>query len=63
MAKAVEGKGCDRHLLGLRLLIREDEPIPSIFADKAYTKTAHWNLSTSQVTSEYYDGILLKCSF
>ncbi len=82
MAKAVEGKGCDRHLLGicffyssflfkrrncdtdtamnrllgLRLLIQPNEEKPALFTDPAYTKSCHWNLSTSQITSEYYDG-------
>ncbi len=56
MAKAVEGKGCDRHLLGLKMLIKPEEPIPSIYADPAYNLTKHWNLSTSQISSEYYTG-------
>nr|KAJ3419227.1 Carnitine O-acetyltransferase mitochondrial [Polyrhizophydium stewartii] len=56
MAAAVDGRGVDRHLLGLRLLIKPDEPKPSIFADPAYALSSHWNLSTSQITSEYYDG-------
>ncbi|KAI9350482.1 acyltransferase ChoActase/COT/CPT [Zopfochytrium polystomum] len=56
MARAVEGKGVDRHLLGLRLLIKPDEPKPSLFADPAYAKSCYWRLSTSQITSEYYNG-------
>lgn len=56
MAKAVEGKGVDRHLLGLRLLLTPDEKKPAIFTDPAYASSCHWRLSTSQITSEYYDG-------
>ncbi|KAI8923844.1 Choline/Carnitine o-acyltransferase-domain-containing protein [Entophlyctis helioformis] len=56
MAAAVDGRGVDRHLLGLRLLIKPDEPKPALFADPAYSMSCHWNLSTSQITSEYYDG-------
>lgn len=56
MASAVEGHGVDRHLLGLRLLIQPNEKKPSIFTDVAYSRSSHWNLSTSQITSEYYDG-------
>jgi carnitine O-acetyltransferase len=56
MADAVEGHGCDRHLLGLRLSLREGEARPSIFTDPAYAYTSHWFLSTSQLTSEYFDG-------
>ncbi|KAI9335833.1 carnitine O-acetyltransferase [Zopfochytrium polystomum] len=56
MTRAVEGKGVDRHLLGLRLLIKPDEPKPSLFADPACAKSCYWRLSTSQITSEYYNG-------
>ncbi|KAL7750452.1 Carnitine O-acetyltransferase mitochondrial [Sorochytrium milnesiophthora] len=56
MADASVGKGVDRHLLGLRLLLGPNDPKPSIFSDPAYTNSCHWNLSTSQLTSEYYDG-------
>ena len=27
-----------------------------MFTDPAYAQSCHWNLSTSQITSEYYDG-------
>ncbi|KAJ3057292.1 Carnitine O-acetyltransferase mitochondrial [Rhizophlyctis rosea] len=56
MAKAIEGRGVDRHLLGLRLSLKPDEPKPSIFTDPSYAETAHWRLSTSQIPSENYDG-------
>ncbi len=55
MNDAVDANGCDRLLLGLRKLCRHDEK-PSIFQDKAYQVSTHWNLSTSQITSEYFDG-------
>jgi carnitine O-acetyltransferase len=41
---------------GLRLLIKEGENKPQIFTDPAYSRSCHWNLSTSQLTSEYFDG-------
>ncbi|KAJ3297226.1 Carnitine O-acetyltransferase mitochondrial [Rhizoclosmatium sp. JEL0117] len=56
MAKAVDGKGVDRHLLGLRLLLKPNEPKPTIFTDPSYALSSHWNLSTSQISSEYYNG-------
>ncbi len=40
----------------MRLLIEPGEPKPSLFSDPAYARSCHWNLSTSQITSEYYDG-------
>ncbi|KAG5457238.1 MAG: carnitine O-acetyltransferase [Olpidium bornovanus] len=84
MADAVEGRGCDRHLLGtdtrvrafvhgsdliiadgpmrllfyqgLRMLLKPEEPKPAIFTDPAYAKSAHWQLSTSQLTSSHFSG-------
>ncbi|KAJ3127115.1 Carnitine O-acetyltransferase mitochondrial [Nowakowskiella sp. JEL0407] len=56
MADCVEGKGCDRHLLGLKLLVDKNMEMPKLFKDKAFEISKHWNLSTSQITSEYYDG-------
>lgn len=55
MLEASEGKGVDRHLLGLRLCVQPHEPLPSLF-DAVYTATCHWTLSTSQLTSEAFDG-------
>lgn len=56
MRAAGEGHGVDRHFLGLRLLLKEGEEKPAIFTDPLFAQSCHWNLSTSQVTSEYYDG-------
>ncbi|ORX90671.1 acyltransferase ChoActase/COT/CPT [Basidiobolus meristosporus CBS 931.73] len=52
---AVEGKGVDRHLLGLRFLVEPDEPKPEIFLDTSYEKTSHWHLSTSQISDDLFD--------
>ncbi|CAG8487063.1 10864_t:CDS:2 [Paraglomus brasilianum] len=56
MSEAVEGFGCDRLLFGLRMLLKPDEPKPSIFTDPTYAKSTHWNLSTSQLSSEHFIG-------
>ncbi|KAI9199507.1 acyltransferase ChoActase/COT/CPT [Polychytrium aggregatum] len=56
MVDAVEAKGVDRHLMGLKLCLEPGEPVPSFFDDPVYQQTRHWKLSTSQITSEYYDG-------
>ncbi|KAJ2504620.1 Carnitine O-acetyltransferase mitochondrial [Coemansia sp. RSA 2052] len=52
--EAVEGQGVDRHLLGLRMLVRPEEAKPEIFNDPAYAYSSHWYLSTSQVSSENF---------
>jgi carnitine O-acetyltransferase len=56
MAAAGDGHGVDRHFLGLRMLLKEGEQKPTIFTDPVFARTCHWKLSTSQVTSEFYDG-------
>ncbi|KAL1922551.1 uncharacterized protein VTP21DRAFT_10090 [Calcarisporiella thermophila] len=56
MADCVEGHGVDRHLFGLRMLLRPEEPKPSIFVDPAYSYSSHWFLSTSQLSSEHFEG-------
>ncbi|KAJ3229171.1 Carnitine O-acetyltransferase mitochondrial [Chytriomyces hyalinus] len=57
MAMACEGKGVDRHFLGLRQLLGPGEEMPSIFRDAAFSKSSHWALSTSQISSEYFNGL------
>ncbi|KAJ2163093.1 Carnitine O-acetyltransferase mitochondrial [Coemansia sp. RSA 552] len=52
--EATMGCGVDRHLLGLRMLVRPGEPMPAIFEDPAYAYSSHWFLSTSQVSSENF---------
>jgi hypothetical protein len=37
-------------------MIREGEPIPEIYTDEAFSKTNHWYLSTSQLSSNFFDG-------
>ncbi|KAJ2504621.1 Carnitine O-acetyltransferase mitochondrial [Coemansia sp. RSA 2052] len=51
-----EGRGVDRHLLGLRLSLRPGEEKPEIFRDAAYAESSHWYLSTSQLSSEHFEG-------
>ncbi|KAI8916733.1 acyltransferase ChoActase/COT/CPT [Powellomyces hirtus] len=46
LAVAGQGRGVDRHLLGLRMTMKPDEKAP-IFSDPAYAKSQHWQLSTS----------------
>lgn len=53
---ASKGEGVDRHLFGLRQLIRESEDVPAIFTDAAFTYSQNWLVTTSQVSSELYHG-------
>ncbi|XP_059616378.1 carnitine O-acetyltransferase [Phlebotomus argentipes] len=51
---AMQGKGVDRHLLGLKLTAQENNlKVPELFSDAGYLKSSHMRLSTSQVASKY----------
>ena len=56
IADASDGHGVDRHLFGLKRLLREGEEIPAVFADPAYPYSCHWFISTSQLSSENFNG-------
>lgn len=48
--QTIEGQVFDRHLLGLRLLAKENNiEMPAVFTDPSYAKSVHFCLSTSQV--------------
>jgi carnitine O-acetyltransferase len=53
---ASDGRGVDRHLDGLKKLLREGEKLPALYEDPAYSYSKSWYLSTSQLSSEYYNG-------
>jgi carnitine O-acetyltransferase len=53
---ASDGFGVDRHLFGLKKLVREGEEMPEIFKDPAYTYSSTWYISSSQLSSEYFNG-------
>ncbi|KAF9267289.1 acyltransferase ChoActase/COT/CPT [Marasmius fiardii PR-910] len=55
-AWAADGHGVDRHLLGLKKVMKEGEPLPEIYKDPSFSRTSHWELSTSQLSSDYFDG-------
>ncbi|PCH40276.1 acyltransferase ChoActase/COT/CPT [Wolfiporia cocos MD-104 SS10] len=55
-AWAADGQGLDRHLFGLKMMLRKNEPVPPIYTDEAYSKTNHWELSTSNLSSPLLDG-------
>ena len=56
IADASAGKGVDRHLLGLKLCLKEGEEMPAVYKDPAYGYSSSWFLSTSQLSSEYFNG-------
>lgn len=55
-ALASDGQGVDRHLFGLKKLLREGEKLPALYKDPAYAYSSSWYLSTSQLSSEFFNG-------
>ncbi|KAK2612874.1 Carnitine O-acetyltransferase mitochondrial [Conoideocrella luteorostrata] len=53
---ASDGKGVDRHLFGLKKLLEPSEEIPVIYKDPAFGYSSSWYLSTSQLSSEFFNG-------
>jgi carnitine O-acetyltransferase len=56
MAAAVNGHGVDRHLFGLKNSLKAGEEKLDLFKDPANAYSSHWYLSTSQLSSEHFDG-------
>ncbi|RDA87283.1 hypothetical protein CP532_1304 [Ophiocordyceps camponoti-leonardi (nom. inval.)] len=56
VSAASNGKGVDRHLFGLKKLLNPGEELPKLYSDPAYSYSSSWYLSTSQLSSEYFNG-------
>ncbi|EDW63427.2 carnitine O-acetyltransferase isoform X1 [Drosophila virilis] len=51
---ALQGRGVDRHLLGLKLMALENNlPVPKFYSSVGYTKSMHFRMSTSQVATKF----------
>ncbi|KAJ7587978.1 carnitine acetyl transferase [Mycena floridula] len=48
------GQGVDRHLLGLKKLMKADEETPVLFSDPVFSRSSYWVLSTSAVFSKHF---------
>ena len=53
---AADGYGVDRHLFGLKKCLKEGEEVPELFKDPAYSYSSSWHISSSQLSSEYFNG-------
>jgi carnitine O-acetyltransferase len=53
---ASDGKGVDRHLFGLKRLLEPGQELPAIYKDPAFAYSSSWHLSTSQLSSEFFNG-------
>ena len=57
MREASEGRGIDRHMLGLRCMVKDPEEA-AVFQDPAYTKSCTYRLSSSNMSPgiNFYGG-------
>lgn len=53
---ASDGYGVDRHLFGLKKCLQDGEEVPELYKDPAYTYSSSWFISSSQLSSEYFNG-------
>jgi len=53
---ASDGYGVDRHLFGLKKCLKEGEEVPDLYKDPAYSYSGSWFISSSQLSSEYFNG-------
>ncbi|MCO5613879.1 hypothetical protein L7F22_068157 [Adiantum nelumboides] len=53
---AADGHGVDRHLFGLKKLLKEGEELPDLYKDPLFGESSTWRMSTSNVTSESFDA-------
>lgn len=52
--------GVDRHLLGLKLAAQDGGcSIPDLLTDTVFAKSSTWKLSTSNITSPYFEVAIL----
>lgn len=49
-----QGQGVDRHLLGLRKLLKEGEALPGLYSDPVLQRSSNWVLSTSAIFSKHF---------
>ncbi|KAF5336707.1 hypothetical protein D9758_015079 [Tetrapyrgos nigripes] len=48
------GQGIDRHLLGLKKVLKPEEKVPALFSDPVFARATYWVLSTSAVFSKHF---------
>lgn len=53
---AAAGQGVDRHFFGLKNMLTSNDSVPPLFTDSLFNYSSTWLISTSQLSSEMFDG-------
>jgi carnitine O-acetyltransferase len=56
ISNAAQGYGVDRHMLGLMLLCKEGEALPSLYGNPVFQRSKRWRVSTSHLTHPYFEN-------
>ncbi|KAF2136832.1 uncharacterized protein K452DRAFT_236842 [Aplosporella prunicola CBS 121167] len=56
ISDASDGRGVDRHLFGLKKCLKPGEDLPALYRDPAFAYSSTWFISSSQLSSEYFNG-------
>jgi len=56
ISDASDGRGVDRHLFGLKKCLKNGEEVPALYKDPAFGYSSSWYISSSQLSSEYFNG-------
>jgi carnitine O-acetyltransferase len=56
IAAASDGKGVDRHLFGLKKFVEPGQQLPALYQDPMYSYSSNWYISSSQLSSEFFNG-------
>jgi carnitine O-acetyltransferase len=54
ISNAMNGKGCDRQLLGYKLMLQAGEDVPEIFKDPSFSQSTAFQLSSSGLFASEY---------
>ena len=47
---AAKAQGVDRHLMGLSMMVKEGETLPTLYSDPVFLRSKRWRSSTSQLS-------------
>jgi carnitine O-acetyltransferase len=56
LKKAAKGEGVDRHMFGLKMLLKPREKVPELFNNPIFNAAKTWRVSTSHLTHPSFDN-------